>query len=139
MSEPTCPFRKKLIRPEFLTSPHTDPDLVLRRFEREALATAALRSPHTVQLYDFGEAEDGTSRVDRGVGGTHGPCVCLSRPYRAQTLTGRLELDDRMTAEQPAVTFCVEPRVPAQRLIPTDDWRASAEGIFSRRGPLSVR
>jgi eukaryotic-like serine/threonine-protein kinase len=33
---------------------------VLRRFEREALATAALRSPHTVQLYDFGEAEDGT-------------------------------------------------------------------------------
>jgi serine/threonine protein kinase len=32
---------------------------VLRRFEREALATAALRSPHTVQLYDFGEAEDG--------------------------------------------------------------------------------
>jgi tRNA A-37 threonylcarbamoyl transferase component Bud32 len=50
----------KLIRPEFLASPHTDPDLVLRRFEREALATAALRSPHTVQLYDFGEAEDGT-------------------------------------------------------------------------------
>ena len=37
-----------------------DPDLVMRRFEREALATAALRSPHTVQLYDFGETEDGT-------------------------------------------------------------------------------
>jgi serine/threonine protein kinase len=50
----------KIIRPEFLASTHTDPDLVLRRFEREALATAALRSPHTVQLYDFGEAEDGT-------------------------------------------------------------------------------
>ncbi len=50
----------KLIRPEFLTSTRTDPALVLRRFEREALATAALRSPHTVQLYDFGEADDGT-------------------------------------------------------------------------------
>jgi eukaryotic-like serine/threonine-protein kinase len=50
----------KLIRPELLASSRTDPALVLRRFEREALATAALRSPHTVQLYDFGEAEDGT-------------------------------------------------------------------------------
>ena len=50
----------KLIRPEFLASPHSDPELVVRRFEREARATAALRSPHTVELYDFGEAEDGT-------------------------------------------------------------------------------
>jgi serine/threonine protein kinase len=31
----------------------------VRRFEREARATAALTSPHTVQLYDFGVAEDG--------------------------------------------------------------------------------
>lgn len=38
----------KLIRPEFLALNHGDPTLVLRRFEREALATAALRSPHTV-------------------------------------------------------------------------------------------
>jgi serine/threonine-protein kinase len=37
-----------------------DPETLLRRFEREAHATAALRSPHTVQLYDFGQAEDGT-------------------------------------------------------------------------------
>jgi serine/threonine-protein kinase len=50
----------KIIRRDFLVSAHADPELVLRRFEREALATAALRSPHTVQLYDFGEAEDGT-------------------------------------------------------------------------------
>jgi serine/threonine-protein kinase len=33
---------------------------VLQRFEREAQATAALQSPHTVSVYDFGIARDGT-------------------------------------------------------------------------------
>ena len=32
---------------------------VLLRFEREAKATAALRSPHTIDVYDFGITEDG--------------------------------------------------------------------------------
>ncbi|MEZ5290997.1 MAG: serine/threonine-protein kinase [Vicinamibacterales bacterium] len=32
---------------------------VLQRFEREAQATAALRSPHTIQLYDFGVSDGG--------------------------------------------------------------------------------
>jgi len=32
----------------------------IRRFEREAQATSALRSPHTVQLYDFGVTDEGT-------------------------------------------------------------------------------
>src|SRR5262249_35542916 len=31
-----------------------------RRFEREAQVTASLRSPHTVGLYDFGVANDGS-------------------------------------------------------------------------------
>jgi hypothetical protein len=52
-----------LIRPAAikLIHPQTsgDPELLLRRFEREARATAALKSPHTVQLYDFGATEDG--------------------------------------------------------------------------------
>ena len=30
-----------------------------QRFEREAQTTAALRSPHTIQLYDFGVSEAG--------------------------------------------------------------------------------
>jgi len=50
----------KLIRPELLATNPAGPEQVLRRFEREAMATAALRSPHTVQLYDFGQADDGT-------------------------------------------------------------------------------
>jgi serine/threonine-protein kinase len=34
--------------------------VIQTRFEREAQATAAMRSPHTIQLYDFGVADDGT-------------------------------------------------------------------------------
>ena len=32
----------------------------VRRFEREALATSTLQSPHTIHLYDFGITDDGT-------------------------------------------------------------------------------
>jgi serine/threonine-protein kinase len=32
---------------------------ILRRFEREARATAALSSPHTIQVFDFGMTNDG--------------------------------------------------------------------------------
>ena len=35
------------------------PGELVTRFEREAKATAGLRSPHTVQLYDFGRSDDG--------------------------------------------------------------------------------
>ncbi|HEY9015427.1 MAG TPA: serine/threonine-protein kinase [Gemmatimonadales bacterium] len=49
------PAAIKLIRPQG----SGDPELLLRRFEREARATASLKSPHTVQLYDFGATEDG--------------------------------------------------------------------------------
>lgn len=40
-----------------------DPDTyatALTRFEREAQVTAALESPHTVELYDYGVSDDGT-------------------------------------------------------------------------------
>jgi hypothetical protein len=53
------PAAIKLIRPRGLGAIPEDPELLARRFEREARATAALTSPHTVQLYDFGVAEDG--------------------------------------------------------------------------------
>jgi len=35
-------------------------DVALRRFEREAQVTASLKSPHTVELYDFGVTQSGT-------------------------------------------------------------------------------
>lgn len=55
------PAAVKLIRPESLGK-NGDPasvNAVLRRFEREAQATAMLTSPHSIMLYDFGIAEDG--------------------------------------------------------------------------------
>ena len=47
----------KLIRPE---TAGLYGDAAKARFRREAQATGALRSPHTVELYDFGTTEDGT-------------------------------------------------------------------------------
>jgi eukaryotic-like serine/threonine-protein kinase len=51
----------KLIRPDLLGAASSGPaQEILRRFEREARATAALRSPHTIEVYDFGVTRDGT-------------------------------------------------------------------------------
>ena len=54
------PAAIKLIRPELLATSPVFADMVIERFYREAEAVAALRSPHTVALYDFGIATDGT-------------------------------------------------------------------------------
>ena len=53
------PAAVKLIRSELLGSNEHGREAALRRFEREARATAALGSTHTVDVYDFGVAEDG--------------------------------------------------------------------------------
>jgi serine/threonine-protein kinase len=51
----------KLVRPEVLgAKTPADAQVVLRRFEREARATAALSSPHTIQVFDFGMTDEGT-------------------------------------------------------------------------------
>jgi hypothetical protein len=55
------PAAIKLIRPEVLgMEDRSMADLALRRFEREAQATAALTSPHSVMIYDFGISDEGT-------------------------------------------------------------------------------
>jgi eukaryotic-like serine/threonine-protein kinase len=55
------PAAVKLVKAQQLGSTSDrDSELRLRRFEREARATAGLKSPHTVQLYDFGVTDDGT-------------------------------------------------------------------------------
>lgn len=56
------PAAIKLVRPESLggasdTRRHRQ---IQERFGREAQATAMMRSPHTIELYDFGLANDGT-------------------------------------------------------------------------------
>jgi serine/threonine-protein kinase len=49
------------VRPEVLgAGSDAEARLILRRFEREARATAGLSSPHTIQVYDFGITEEGT-------------------------------------------------------------------------------
>lgn len=55
------PAAIKLIRPEVLAERSGDSaGLAVTRFRREAEAAANLRSPHTVELYDFGVTDDGT-------------------------------------------------------------------------------
>ncbi len=50
----------KLIQPDALSRKSGNSAVLLRRrFEQEAKATALLRSPHTVELYDFGVTKDG--------------------------------------------------------------------------------
>jgi eukaryotic-like serine/threonine-protein kinase len=55
------PAAIKLIKPEVLGAVTPEQGaVVVQRFRREARAVALLRSPHTIQLYDFGVARDGT-------------------------------------------------------------------------------
>jgi serine/threonine-protein kinase len=54
------PAAVKLVRPELLGHDQRSRESAIRRFEREARATAALRSTHTIDVYDFGVTEDGS-------------------------------------------------------------------------------
>ncbi|MFO0848393.1 MAG: serine/threonine-protein kinase [Gemmataceae bacterium] len=49
------PCAIKRIHPKYLFHPEQ-----VRRFEREVQATAKLRHPNTVEIYDYGRADDGT-------------------------------------------------------------------------------
>lgn len=54
------PAAIKVVHPEVLGGDARGQHASLKRFEREAQATALLRNPHTIHLYDFGMADDGT-------------------------------------------------------------------------------
>jgi hypothetical protein len=54
------PAAIKLIKPDVLGAMTKEQsDVLVQRFRREARAAANLRSPHTIQLYDFGVSSDG--------------------------------------------------------------------------------
>jgi DNA-binding NtrC family response regulator len=53
------PSAVKLIRQEALRGDSQARELLEQKFRREALATSQLRSPHTVELYDFGVTDSG--------------------------------------------------------------------------------
>jgi serine/threonine-protein kinase len=53
------PAAVKLIRPEALGSDGGTAQTALRRFEREARATAAMDSFHTITIFDFGVSQEG--------------------------------------------------------------------------------
>ena len=55
------PAAIKLIKSDALGADRpADAEIMVQRFRREARAAAALHSPHTIQLYDFGVSRDGT-------------------------------------------------------------------------------
>lgn len=55
------PAAIKIVRPDLLADGDKAAGTnVVKRFAREAQATAALRSPHTVEIYDFGVTDEGT-------------------------------------------------------------------------------
>jgi hypothetical protein len=55
------PAAVKIVQPSLLGARSAEAvGRALQRFEREAQATAMLRSPHTIDLYDYGVSDDGT-------------------------------------------------------------------------------
>ena len=54
------PAAIKIIRPAALGGEFAAACDTLRRFEREAQATAVLQSPHTIEIFDFGIERDGS-------------------------------------------------------------------------------
>ena len=94
------PAAIKLIRPEMLGANGSNREMVSRRFEREAQATASLHSQHTITLYDFGiTADESFYYVMELLGGMnldelikiHGPIRAARTAYLVRQICHSLE------------------------------------------------
>ncbi len=54
------PAAVKFVRADVLSERVEDANTIFRRFDREAQTTAALSSPHTISLFDYGLTEEGS-------------------------------------------------------------------------------
>jgi hypothetical protein len=100
------PAAVKLIRGHADGGPQALDSVALRRFEREAQVTASLKSPHTVELYDFGVTQSGTFyyRSPRHQAGEHPPFAPRSRRrfrHGARLWSGQIEGQGRCGGSEP--------------------------------------
>lgn len=99
------PAAIKLIKPDVLGAMTKQQGAVLvERFRREARAAANLRSPHTIQLYDFGVASDGTFYLRHGAAQRDGPPDPGVNAWRAPAGPGHPTSSSRPASRWPRRT-----------------------------------
>ena len=131
------PAAIKLIRPEMIGGGAGESaQIALMRFRREAEVAASLRSPHTVELYDFGVTEDQTLLLRDGVAGRDGPRDAGPPEGAAAGRAGRSISCARYANRWKRPTraaWCI-----GTSSLPTSTWAGSASATTSSKCSTSV-
>jgi len=116
------PAAIKLIRPSFAADGRVGVSAeAVRRFEREAQVIARLRSPHTVELFDFGIAADGAST-------TSWNCSTASMLTRCSGASGQPRPNGPSTCFARSVTRCQRPSHAAWFIATSNPRTSSSAG-----------